>query len=192
MVLVLKSLIVVALGVALGLAGTYMAVERSLGFGAIHAGAWTGWPKAGAREADPYSRATRSRSGEMPLGLTEGVSFIAKNDDQGAPLDPACEFTIGGATPTARFWTLTALTPEGRLIDTKTRKHGFTSSEVTRDGAGDFFIQVATQARPGNWLPIAPGQPFVLLLRLYDTVLSASSNALDASLMPSVKRGRCA
>ena len=191
MVLVLKSLIVVALGVALGLAGAYLAVERGLAFGAVHAGAWTGWPRTGSREADPYTRAARARSGEMPLGLTEGVSFVATADDRGDSLDPRCDFIVSGATPTARFWTLTALTPDGRLIDTKDGKHGWTSSEATRDSDGKFSIIIAREARAGNWLPVAAGKPFILLLRLYDTVLSASSNSLDASLMPGIARGRC-
>jgi hypothetical protein len=63
---------------------------------------------------------------------------------------------------------------------------------VTRDSAGDFTIVIAREARPGNWLPVAPGRPFVLLLRLYDTSLSASSSALGADIMPNIARGRCA
>lgn len=191
MLLVLKYLLVVTLGVALGLAGTFLSVEEGLGFGAVRAGPWTGWPKTGSRDADPYARAARARSGEMPLGITEGLSFLARADDAGRPLDPRCDYVVSGATPAARFWTLTAMTPEGLLLDTRPRQYGFTSSEVVRGVSGEFAIAIASRARPGNWLPVAPDQPFILMLRVYDTTVSASASAIDASLMPNIRRQRC-
>ncbi len=192
MALALKSLFVVALGVAIGLFATFLAVERGVGFGATRAGPWTGWPKSGSLEADPYTLAARARNGYTPLGLTEGLGFVARVDSAGAPLDSRCDYLVSGATPATRFWTLTVRTPEGRLVRTNADIHGLTSSEVVRDSSGGFVIDVAASARPGNWLPVAPGQPFALALRLYDTVVSAAANTLDAGMMPSIRRGRCA
>ncbi len=191
MVLILKSLIVVALGVALGLASVSWTLHRNLRFGAVRAGAWIVYPKAGSPDADPYLRAERARDGEVPLGVAEGLTFYARGDDTGAPLQSRCDLLVGGATPPARFWTLTALTPRGRLIETKLGRHGLTSSELTRDPDGGFSIDVASQARPGNWLPVAPDRPFMLMLRIYDTPLGSTSNAIDESLTPSLRRGRC-
>ena len=179
------------LGVALGLAFTFVSVERGLGFGAVTAGPWTAWPRTGARDADPYARAVLSRSGETPLGTAEGLSFIARTDSAGALLDPRCDYTIGGATPAARWWTLTAMTPEGRLIDNRARVNGFTSSEVARDAEGGFEIIASSAARPGNWLPLSRSSPFIFVLRLYDTTMSATASALDGSSMPAISRRRC-
>ena len=192
MALALKSLFVVALGVAIGLFATFAAVEQGVGFGATRAGPWKGWPKSGSVEADPYTLAARARNGDTPLGLTEGLSFVADVDSAGAPLDSRCDYRVGGATPVARFWTLTVRAPDGRLVETDTGVHGLTSSEIVRDSTGGFMIDVAAAARPGNWLPTPPGRRFVLALRLYDTVVSSAANTLDADMMPTIKRGRCA
>ena len=88
------------LGVALGLALTWAAVERGYGFGAVKAGPWTAWPRTGSPDADPYARAVLSRSAEIPLALAEGLTFTATSDSGGVPLDGACRYTLSGA-PTA-------------------------------------------------------------------------------------------
>ncbi len=192
MVLVFKSILVALVGVALGLAITFKSVERGVGFEAVHVGPWTGWPKSGAREADPYARAARARSGEIPLGITEGLAFIAGQDSAGAPLNSRCDAVLAGATPPARFWTLTATTPDGRFFDSPANRREFTSSEVVRDATGAFSVDIAAAARPGNWLPVAPNQAFQLVFRLYDTPASASAFTLEAAQMPTIARGRCA
>ena len=192
MVNFLKTLVAVTAGIALGLAMTFFAVERGLGFGAVRAGPWTGWPKTGSRDADPYARAVLARTGETPLGIAEGLSFVARTDSSGGLLDPRCEYSVRGPVPPARWWTLTVMSPDGRLIDNPTRVYGFTSAEIVRFASGDFEIVAARAARPGNWLPLTENQPFVLTLRLYDTTMSAAASALDAGSMPSIERRRCA
>ena len=47
MIQFLKILIVTLVGIGLGLAMTFFAVERGMGFGAVKAGPWTGWPRSG-------------------------------------------------------------------------------------------------------------------------------------------------
>lgn len=187
----LKTLAAVVLGAALGLAATFAAVERGFGFGAVRAGPWTGWPKTGSRDADPYARAVLSRTGETPLGSAEGLGFVARGDSSGALLDPRCDYSVRGPVPAARWWTLSAMTPEGRLIENPARIYGFTSAEIVRGANGGFDIAVSRAARPGNWLPVAPDRPFVLALRLYDTTISATASALDGISMPVISRGRC-
>jgi hypothetical protein len=195
----LKILLTAVAGLWLGLEATYYAVERGadqgfgtgLIFGAVHAGPWSGWPKTGTREADPYARALFARTSETPLGVTEGLSFIAREDSSGAALTSACDYVVAKAIPAARFWTLSAMGPDGKLFPTTSQRHGFTSSELLRSADGGFEIRVSALARPGNWLEVNESQPFVLMLRLYDTALSANAFAVTASAMPSIVRERC-
>jgi len=195
----LKMLIAASLGLWLGLDATYYAVERGqdlgfgsgLVFGSVKAGPWTGWPKTGTREADPYARALFARTGETPLGITEGLSFLARTDSAGAPLTPACDYAVSGAIPPARFWTLTAASPDGMVLQTPGDRFGFTSSELLRAGDGGFQIRISPMARPGNWLQVNGEQPFLLMLRLYDTALSANAFSVVAEAMPSIARERC-
>ncbi len=178
-------------GVGLGLFATYMAVERGYGFGAVIAGAWTAWPKTGSPEADPYARAVMARSGEIPLGLAEGLMFVASADDDGRPFDPRCDYTIRGRLPPARAWTITVMSPGGFLIRNEIGRYGFTSGEIVRERETPVSITISRSARPGNWLPLGEETPFIVVLRLYDTIVRASASAIEARTMPSVQRGVC-
>ena len=196
---ILKMIVIATAGVALGLAATFFSVERSqdtgLGagvwFGAVKAGPWTGWPRSGTRDADPYARALFARNGETPLGITEGLSFIARQDSRGDLLEPRCDYSVSGAVPPARFWTLSALSPDGHILPASSARSGFTSSEVLRKTGGDFEIRVAASARPGNWLQVVHDLPFLLMLRLYDTSLSANAFFVTERAMPAIVREGC-
>ncbi|GAC1330684.1 MAG: DUF1214 domain-containing protein [Beijerinckiaceae bacterium] len=179
------------IGIALGLGATFVTLERGFGFGAVRAGPWTAWPRAGAADIDPYARAVLSRTGEIPLATAQGVAFYARSDESGASLSGACDYLVTGAVPAARFWTMTLTDSNGRLIENAARRYGFTSSEVLRHGDGAFEIAVASEARPGNWLPSEAGRRFVLVLNLYDAITSASTSGLAGAATPTIKRGRC-
>jgi hypothetical protein len=191
-VIFLKTLCVIFAGIFIGLATTYSAVERGEGFGAVHAGPWTGFPKSGSGDADPYARAVVSRTAEIPLGLAEGLTFIARSDDGGRKLDPHCDYSVGGPVPAARDWTMTLMDPRGALIENNAKRYGFTSAAILRGEDGHFTITVSRAARPGNWLPLGETKDFEIVLRLYDTPISATATAIGAAAMPSITRGRCA
>ncbi len=155
MALIGKFLLVGILGALLGLGVTVAALRGGVGFGAVRAGPWTAWPRAGDANIDPYLRAQLTRSGEIPLGVSEGVSFVAKNDSAGGPLNGACDYAVSGQTPQARYWTLTAMTPRGRLAANPAAR---TASPRAKSCAGPmaaFPIALIANARPGNWL-LAP------------------------------------
>ena len=186
-----KFLSAVCIGVLLGLFVTFVVVERGKGFGAIAAGPWTGWPRNGTSDTDPYTRAILAYSGEMSLSESEGMSFVARGDSNGAEFDPACDYALKGEIPSARYWTLTLLSPAGDLIANPADRQGFTSSELLRANDGQLEITLSRHARPGNWLPLGRASKFILVLRFYDSELSAPAAALDAAHMPVLVKGRC-
>jgi len=186
-----KFLFAACIGVLLGLFVTFIVVERGKGFGAISAGPWTGWPRIGTSDTDPYTRAILAYSGEMSLSESEGMSFAAHGDSNGAEFDSACDYVVKGEMPSARYWTLTLLSPAGAPIVNAAGRQGFTSSDVLRASDGQFEITLSRHARPGNWLPIGGASKFILVLRLYDSELGAPAAALDAAQMPGVVRSRC-
>jgi hypothetical protein len=179
------------IGVLLGLFVTFVVVERGKGFGAITAGPWTGWPRNGTSDTDPYTRAILAYSGEMSLSESEGMSFVAHGDGNGAEFDAACDYVLKGEIPSARYWTLTLLSPAGAPVANIADRQGFTSSEVLRASDGQFEITLSRHARPGNWLPIGGPSKFILVLRLYDSELGAPATALDAARMPGLLKSRC-
>jgi hypothetical protein len=190
--LLIGSIAAFLVATLVGLGGTYLALSRGAAFGALRIGAWTAWPKTGTADADPYARATIARSGQLPVGLGDGVSFSAQADDNGKFFDGRCDVVLSGATPAARFWTLTLYNAQGQLVANSVNRYGFTSQEIVRLADGTFEIVVAPRANPGNWLPTGGVERYLLVLRLYDTAVGVSTRAGKEVPMPSVKTRNCA
>lgn len=186
------SLFAFLIATVVGLGATYLALNRGAAFGALRIGAWTAWPKVGTADADPYARAIIARSGQLPVGLGDGVSFTAQTDDSGKQFDGRCDIILSGATPTARFWTLTLYNTQGQLVANSVNRYGFTSQEIVRLADGTFDIAVGPRASAGNWLPTGGVDRYILILRLYDTAVGVSTRAGKEVPMPSIRTRNCA
>lgn len=176
---------------ALGAAATLVSLQGGPGFGAVRFGAWTSWPQIGNSDIDPYARANLAVDGALPLGAREGLAFIATTDDEGAPLDARCDYRISGAAPAARFWTLSAYDVDGHLRPNIAHRQGLTSASLLRNSNGDFDVEAARDARPGNWLPLGEKSRFILILRAYQARTSAIGDAYQSMSVPSIARGEC-
>lgn len=179
------------LAAVVGLGATWFAVTRGVAFGGLHLGAWTAWPKIGTQDIDPYARAAIARSGELPIGSGDGVTFTASRDDSGRALDGRCEVVVTGSTPAARLWTLALYDPAGNLVANGVGRYGFTSMEMVRRSDGTFEVVVAPQARAGNWLPSGGVEHYVLILRLYDTPFGVATRAGRETSMPAITTRNC-
>jgi len=190
----LRLLIDIALAIlvatTVGFSTAWLAVEHGRLFGSVTIGPWTAWPEAGGPNADPYSVALLARSGEVPLGAGEGVTFTAVADSRGEPLSGDCVYVVEGQTPAARLWTLTAYDAEGRLIANPAHRSGFHSREILRHPDGTFTIAISPDVEPGNWLPTARLKELQLVLRLYDTPLTTATEFVNID-MPEIDRVRC-
>jgi hypothetical protein len=174
-----------------GLGLTYYSLTAGVAFGTLSAGAWVAQPRNGSVEIDPYARAEISRSGQLPVGLGDGVAFTARSDDRHNPLDGRCDVVVSGVTPQARFFTITLYDPDGGLVANAINRFGFTSQELVRRADGSFEITVGPRARPGNWLPTGGVERYMLRLRLYDTPVGIATRSGRETPMPSVVGGRC-
>jgi hypothetical protein len=186
-----SAFLVLLLAAAVGLGATWLTLTRGVAFGALTIGAWTAWPKSGSVDIDPYARAIIARTGELPVGVGDGIAFYAHTDDTGNPLDGRCTYLVSGITPAARYWTLTLYDPRGRLVPNTLDRHGFTSAEIVREANGRFAINVGPRARAGNWLPSGGGEQFVLVWRLYDTPIGVAQLTTKEGPMPAVMRKNC-
>ncbi len=182
--------VVMILGLILGLGATAWTLRTGYGFGALRVGPWTAWPQTGVAEIDPYARAALAKRGEAPLGRDQGLAFIATTDSAGEPLDARCEYRIVDPLPAARFWTLGLAAPDGGVLPNPTERFFFTSTNILRREGGAFEIEVARQARPGNWLSPGAARDFVVLLRLYDTPLDTEARQ-DAGSFPRIVKLGC-
>jgi hypothetical protein len=189
--LLLGTLFALAVAAIVGLGATYYTLSRGGAFGGLTIGSWYAWPKTGTQDADPYARASIARTGRLPTALGDGVSFMARTDDDGKPLDGRCDIILSGITPAARFWTLTLYNSAGELVANSLQRHGFTSQEIVRHADGNFDIVVSPRANPGNWLPTGGIERYLLLLRLYDTAVGVSTKAGREVPMPTITTRSC-
>src|ERR1700741_2813630 len=133
-----------------GVGTTWTTTTRGTELGTLTIGAWTARPRTGTADIDPYSRATITRNGELPIGAGDGIAFTARADDRNRRLDGRCDVVVSGVTPPARFWTLTLYDGKGHLVANSLQRYGFTSEEVVRSADGTFEIHIASRARAGN------------------------------------------
>jgi hypothetical protein len=189
--LLLGTLFAFAIAALIGLGATWLTLKEGIAYGGITVGAWTAWPKTGTPGIDPYARAMVARSGELPTGSGDGITFFARTDDATRPLDGRCDVALSGTTPPARFWTLTLYDPEGKLVANSVQRHGFTSQELIRTASGTFGITIGPRARPGNWLPTGGVERYVLALRLYDTPVGLATRSGPDTPMPSISQKGC-
>jgi len=186
-----KAALAILAGLGLGLWSAQASLTNGGIFDVKMIGAWRVAPRAGTPDVDPYTRASLERSGEIVMALGEGLQFIARADDSGRALDPACRYQIGARTPPARYWTLSLVDHDGFPIENPAGRYGFRSSEILRAANGDFHIAVAAAAQPGNWLPIGDARGFQLVLRLYDSPVSATAGGIEPSTLPALVRQAC-
>jgi hypothetical protein len=81
--LLLGSFFALAVAALIGLGTTWFVLNQGVAYGGITIGAWTAWPKNGTPGVDPYARAMVARTGELPVGSGDGLTFYARADDGG-------------------------------------------------------------------------------------------------------------
>jgi len=187
----LQLLSTLAIAWGLGLGATWWLLGRAGGFGHVEVGPWAIQPRIGSADIDPYARAALSRTGALPLASGEGVTILAGSDSAGAALTGRCEYRIEGIAPTARGWTLSTQEAEEPPSTDARPRAAVTSSETLRDQDARLAIAVGRTARPGNWLPLRGEGEFTLVLRLYDTPISALNAAVLAQDLPRIERVGC-
>lgn len=186
-ILLVVSVIVIGLGSGIGSA--YWVIRDGALFNTMRIGPWTAYPDASGIEADPYTRAHQINRRMLPVTGFDSIDFETKTDSQGAALDGRCHYRLTGPMPPARFWTLAVTRPDGRPIANPAGRHAFASPELLRAEDGRAEIVLSSSARPGNWLPIAPG-PLALVLTLYDTTIGSGVGD-DMVLLPDIRREGC-
>jgi len=183
--------VVFIIGLGGGGLSAWMAVEAENGFGSVKIGQWTSWPLAGSVDADPYTRARVAKDGSVPLGAAEGLAFFLNTDQFGKPLSRECQYSIFGATPPARIWTLSVQDDKKQTVISKTGIANTSFSQtIVREQDGTFTINIGSQPAPGNWLSISGKGKMRLVLRLYDTPITGSAG-LAEPVMPRVINRDC-
>lgn len=189
--LIFVILLALCIAAVVGVGATWITTTRGTELGTLTIGAWTARPRTGTSDVDPYSRATITRNGELPIGTGDGIAFTATTDDRSRLLDGRCDVVVSGITPAARFWTLTLYDTNGHLVANTLQRYGFTSEEIVRESDGSFEIRMASRSRAGNWLPTGGIERYALMLRLYDTPVGVATRTQRDAPMPAIATVGC-
>jgi hypothetical protein len=168
---VLPAFVLLAAGIALGLASAWWAVKRLEGLGAAPAGGpWRTSALAGSGEADLHTRAAVALGGLLALSRKETLYYVARRDSAGSLLRSRCRYRVSGGAPAARWWSVTAYTEDLFLFAEAGGRHSVGSTTLPLDDAGRFAFATGPAA-PGvgalPWLPTPGDRGLVLALRLY-------------------------
>ena len=151
--------------------------------------------REGNPNADLYTKAHLARSGRLPLTSTTARYFTASTDSQGYHLTSDCEYLIEGSALNARWWSLALYDEHGSLIENPSQRYSFNSEEAIRRSDGTYHVNLASNARPENWLPTgtAPGKKLVLMLRIYSPrdIDSSGIGQIPSDRLPKIERKAC-
>ncbi|MGL5733289.1 MAG: DUF1214 domain-containing protein [Beijerinckiaceae bacterium] len=186
-----QALVIVVIALFLGLGTAALAIQSGTGFGRIHIGVWTAYPRTGSFDVDPYARSAILRRGELPLGIGEGLTFTTSIDHNGLPLNSQCNYLIDGFFPQARAWTLVAHTKDGTVLKHSVGPSMITSAQALRAQDGRIAILASAHVQNGNWLALPSHTAFSLVLRLYDLSVGINANAIEHAHLPTVERVAC-
>jgi hypothetical protein len=150
----------------------------------VRVGAWRTSLVSGSPDADAYTRAKVARVALLALAREETLYYVAEHDSRGARLRSLCRYRITGATPAARWWSITAYADDYFLFADDARRYSVGSSQLQPDAQGRFTMSTGPLA-PGDgsaWIPTPGDRGLVLTLRLYnpDPAIAADPRAFAA------------
>ena len=148
-------------------------------------GQWTGDVALGAANESLLSRAYRARHQVFSLPTAHALYFYLRRDTEGRPLDGACRYTVRGAAPPGRWWSLTAYGTDGYLLDVTP----YSVAAAARDARALSFDIRPPRASPSPAIATRRDLPFYMLLRIYTP---ASIRDDWAVTLPQVARADCA
>ena len=181
--------LVIAFG--LGVASARYAISEFSGLDTVEASGWVAQPKTGTEESDPYSRARIARDAQIPLGGAEGLPFFASRDSSGEPLLLSCRYQVEGNVPTARLWTIYAVSDTAGIVTHPARRvSALHSRQLVRKQDNSFVIRAGPVPEPGNWLALSGSGKFRLVLTLYDSPIAKRSD-ISVIKLPQVSKIAC-
>jgi hypothetical protein len=183
-----NAILLLTLSLALGIGSALHMVERGNRLITQQSGPWLMWLRAGNRELDPYTRARQARLGNLPISSQVAATWQARYDVEGRRLHSSCEYLIESEPVDATWFSLAVYDDNGLLIPNPAERHSFNSQTIASNPDGSFFVVLAREARPGNWLPVGGAGRLSLVLTLVEPKPSVAESALQ---LPNIRRIAC-
>ena len=183
-----NAILFVALVLVLGIGSALYVVDNGTRLTTQRNGPWSMWLRSGQRDLDPYTRARFAKLGNLPVSSQIAANWEARYDVEGRRLHSSCEYLIESEPIDAAWFNVTVYDDHGLLIPNSATRHSFTSQTIAANPDGSFFIVLAREARPGNWLPVGGAGRLTLMLTMIEPKPSVAESAQQ---LPSIRRIGC-
>jgi hypothetical protein len=90
----------------------------------------------------------------------------------------------------SRGWTLVVADRAGSAL-TGSEVSAISDGQIASDEGGTVTITASSSISAGNWLALPPGRTVSLILRFYDTTLSAGLSQIGEDALPRIERTGC-
>jgi len=160
----------IAIGLALGAASAWAALEFGRASFSEDYGGWAHSRAAGSTAAGPYTRAIIAREGLLALSAREALYFTLTEDSAGRPLEEGCVYELTGGAMDARWWSVTLYAGDDFLARNSDHAGSIDASRVTPGADGRWRARVSpVRGDAAHWLSSrAAGRGFSLTLRVYN------------------------
>lgn len=178
----------VLIGVALGGASAWAALEIGRAGFFEQYGQWSFSRATGSSAAGPYTRAIIARDGLLALSAREALYFTLTQDDRGDPLSESCIYDLSGRTLNARWWSVTLYADDSFLAQNTDHAASVDASHIP---PGPWSVRVApVRGDAASWLSSrAARRNFSLTLRIYNPHRDFRPSA---DVLPTLTRISCA
>ena len=183
-----NALMFTAAVLILGIGSSLYAIDAGTRLTTVRGGPWVMWTQAAQRDVDPYTRARYAKSGSLPISTSIAATWEARLDADGRRLHSSCEYLIEAEPVDATWFNIAVYDDKGLLIPNSAERYSFTSHSIAYNPDGSFFIVLARDARPGNWLPVGGAGRLILLLTIIEPKVSVADTVRQ---LPSIRRIGC-
>lgn len=160
----------ILIGVVLGAASAWGALQVGRTNFAEQYGAWHFNRAAGSTAAGPYTRAVIARDGLLALSAREALYFTIFADDQGRQLSESCIYEMTGRDLDARWWSVTLYADDSFLAMNNDHAHSVDASRISYSADGYWRTRISpVKGDAINWVSSrAARRGFSLTLRVYN------------------------
>jgi len=191
--LIIKVTVFISIALFGGLFSSWYVTYYGASFNTERFGPWVKWTMAGRLHSDPYSLVQNNEHSRLIFGSTFVSRYEARFDSGNRRLHSSCHYAIQGPTPASEWWTLSVFDNKGRLIRNASNRHGFNASTVVTNIDGSIRIDLAREARPGNWIPTSRAGRLVVVLEIQNRTGDAAvpDDDGDEPRLPVINRIDC-
>ncbi len=183
-----NALIFTGIALVLGVGSALLTVDRGTRLTTQHSGPWLMWVRQGQRDGDPYTRARQAKLGQLPLSTQIAATWEARFDIEGRRLHSSCEYLLEAEPVDATWFSIAVYDDKGLLVPNQADRFSFTSQTIAANPDGSFFVVLARDARPGNWLPVGGAGRLILVMTMIEPKPSIAESAQQ---LPNIRRIGC-